>query len=214
MPNVGYRHTPEARAKMSAALRGKKLSPAHIANRTVAQQGKKRSEETRHKISVALTGKKQSMEHTMHCAEGHRGRHRSDEAKAKISATLKMDIRRRGENNPNWKGGISFEPYCPKFNRDLKKRIREFFQNKCLLCGITAEDNTRQLSCHHVNYNKNACCDGKPIHFAALCSTCHSKTGGGERPRWEEIFHRIIDEMYDGRSYFTKEEWREICNNE
>jgi len=29
-----------------------------------------------------------------------------------------------GENHPNWKGGVSFDPYCHKFNNQLKERIR------------------------------------------------------------------------------------------
>jgi len=116
-----------------------------------------------------------------------------------------------GPKNPNWLGGISFEPYCPKFNNDLRRRIRSFFNYECVLCGKTAEENrSRQLSCHHVMYNKMSCCDGKPVHFAALCIFCHNKTNGNQenRERWESMLHRIIDEIYDGKSYFTKEEWK------
>jgi hypothetical protein len=28
--------------------------------------------------------------------------------------------------------------------------------------------------------------------------------------RWEAMLHRIIDEIYDGRSYYTKEEMLEV----
>jgi hypothetical protein len=109
------------------------------------------------------------------------------------------------ENNPRWKGGISFEPYCPKWTEDLRIRIRTFFNNECIACGKTAKENGKNLSCHHVEYNKKACCDGKPVHFAALCNKHHSKTNE-DRARWEAMLHRIIDEIYGGRSYFTKEE--------
>jgi hypothetical protein len=51
-----------------------------------------------------------------------------------------------------------------------------------------------------------ACCDGKPVRFAALCHSCHSKTNH-ERARWEYMLHRAIDEIWDGKSYFTKEEY-------
>jgi hypothetical protein len=50
---------------------------------------------------------------------------------------------------------------------------------------------------------------GKPVHFAALCNYHHSKTNF-ERERWEAMFHRAIDEIYNGRSYFTKEEMLEL----
>jgi hypothetical protein len=136
------------------------------------------------------------------------GKHLSDSHKKKISLNH-ADM--SGENSPSWKGGISFEPYCPKFNADLKRRIRAFFDNQCSLCGKTKKENGESLSCHHIEYNKAACCDGKPVQFAALCRSCHSKTGASnDRNRWEDIMHCIILEIYAGRSYYTKEEWKEL----
>lgn len=110
-----------------------------------------------------------------------------------------------GKNASNWRGGISFEPYCPKFNDEFKERVRLFFKRECIICGKSEYDSHEKLCVHHVEYNKQACCDGKPVHFAALCRSCHSKTNGN-REWWEDIIHRIIDEIYDGRSYYTKEE--------
>lgn len=110
-----------------------------------------------------------------------------------------------GPNNGCWLGGLSFEPYCPKWTKDLRNRIRAFFNYECLVCGKSTEENVKQLSCHHITYNKQACCDGKPVQFAALCITCHAKTNK-DRDRWEAMLHRIIIEIYDGRSYYTKEE--------
>jgi hypothetical protein len=118
---------------------------------------------------------------------------------------------RSGSKSPSWKGGISFEPYCPLFNKNLKMRVREFFDNQCVICSRSKEENdNKNLSVHHVEYNKNACCDGKRVHFAALCGKCHSKTNH-DRERWEAMLHRIIDEIYDGKSYYGKEEWDYIC---
>ena len=117
----------------------------------------------------------------------------------------------RGEKSGNWKGGISFEPYCPKFNNELKIRVRAFFDYKCIICGKSTEENKKNLAVHHVEYDKMACCHGKPIHFAALCHKCHSKTNYN-REYWECILHRIIDEIYNGRSYYTKEEYENIIS--
>ena len=111
------------------------------------------------------------------------------------------------ESNPNWKGGISFEPYCPKFNNNLKERVRSFFDYECVLCNKTTRENGEQLAVHHVEYDKQACCDGELVHFVALCRSCHSRTNNN-RLVWEHIFHRIIDELYNGRSYYTKEEYK------
>lgn len=110
-----------------------------------------------------------------------------------------------GELHPQWKGGISFEPYCPKFNKEFRERVRSLFEYTCIICGKRESELKQKLCVHHVEYNKQACCDGKPVHFAALCRSCHTKTNK-DRDRWEDIFHRIIDEIYGGRSYYTKEE--------
>jgi hypothetical protein len=126
----------------------------------------------------------------------------------KSCGCLKKELQ-SGENCHFWQGGLSFEPYCPKFNNDLKRRIRSFFNNECVLCGKNKIENKQELSCHHVEYNKKACCDGKPVHFAVLCSSCHAKTNK-DRENWEARLHRIIDEIYNGKSYYTKEEWKNI----
>ncbi len=133
------------------------------------------------------------------------------EAKEKAANNLRCNrITRRGPESNLWKGGISFEPYCPKFNNNLKERVRSFFGYGCLMCGKTTEENNNiNLCVHHVEYDKNACCHGKPVHFASLCHRCHSKTNY-ERERWEAMLHRIIDEIYDGRSYYTQEEYKNI----
>jgi hypothetical protein len=118
-----------------------------------------------------------------------------------------------GENTVTWKGGISFEPYCPKFNNDLRRRVRIFFDNHCVMCGKSGEDNGIALSVHHIEYNKDGCCDGNPVHFAALCNKCHAKTSNfKDRQRWENMLHRLIDEVYGGRSYYTKEEWEALSS--
>ena len=115
-----------------------------------------------------------------------------------------------GENHFNWHGGISFEPYCPLWTKSLRTRIRAFFDNKCVMCGRTTNTRGANMSCHHVKYDKSACCDGKPVHFVALCCKCHPKTNY-DRPHWEAMFHRCIDEIWGGRSYYTKDEYAEIC---
>ena len=121
----------------------------------------------------------------------------------------KIRFSHSGIKNPRWLGGISYEPYCPKFDKDLRRRVRAYFDNQCVLCGKSSQQNKKNLSVHHVSYNKNACCDGKRVQFAALCQSCHSKTGA-KRENWEEMLHIIIYEIYNDRSYFTKEEWKDI----
>lgn len=105
----------------------------------------------------------------------------NDEYKKKMS----------GENNSNWRGGKSFEPYCPKFNEAFKESVREKFGRVCFLCPTTEEENGRKLGVHHVNYNKDCLCDDSNCEFVPLCTTCHSKTNHN-RKNWEQT---IIEKL-------------------
>lgn len=176
--------TPETRYKLRMALLGRPRPECAMKGEKNGHFGKPVPDEIKERVRSKLVG-----------------RQFTDEHKAKISAAIS------GEHHPRWKGGISFEPYCPKFNDNLKTRVRNFFGNECVLCGKSEVQNGVRLSVHHVEYNKLACCDGKPVTFAALCKCCHSKTGS-DRTRWENIIHIIIDNIYNGRSYFTQEEFQ------
>lgn len=107
---------------------------------------------------------------------------------------------------PAWKGGISHGEYCPKFNEDLKNRVRLFFDNKCFLCGKPQSRGTRKLSVHHVNYDKNVCCNDKPALFVPLCTNCHMKTNHN-RKEWEDKFESDLRDKYNYKCYYTKEEY-------
>lgn len=195
--NFGKTLPPETKMKISMSLSGEK-NPMHGKHRSAEVKeklseyriGRTISKEVREKISFSELGEKNAFY----------GKHHSTESR------MKMSEAKRGSKSVFWQGGISFEPYCPKFNNDLKRRVRDFFENRCVLCGRSRDDCHKELNVHHVEYDKQACCDGKPVHFAALCNKCHCKTNHG-REHWEAMLHRIIDEIYGGRSYFTKDEW-------
>lgn len=208
-PLYGRHHSEETREKISQKLTGRKYGPMSIETRekiAITKRGEKNpnwgrrySSDERAKLSAHFVGENNP----------NFGKTASEETRRKQSIARKG--KRCGEESSNWRGGISFEPYCPKFNNDLRRRIRAFFEYRCVACGkhtkenITSNGDSWQLSCHHVEYNKSACCDGKPVRFAALCIKCHNRTNHS-RERWEVMIHRIIDEIYDGKSYFTKEE--------
>jgi len=112
-----------------------------------------------------------------------------------------------GENHPLWEGGKSFEPYCPLFNDSFKERVRAFFDYTCLLCGDT--QNGEKLHVHHVDANKQTCCDDSPKIFVSLCRSCHTKVGH-KKDYYVPMFHEMVQTKYHGRSYFTTEEWETI----
>lgn len=114
-----------------------------------------------------------------------------------------------GDKSPVWKGGTSFEPYCPKFNKEFKERVRAFFNYKCAECGMSQEENGKALGVHHVIYNKNTCCDSTIPLFVPLCNHCHSKTNS-RRKHWQTHFTELINTKYGGKCYYTKEEWASL----
>lgn len=168
-------------------LKGKSLSVEHKQNMSAGLKGRQVSDETRQKIRNSLLGK-----------------HHSKEVKRKIANSLK------GEKSPNWKGGISFEPYCILFNESFKERVREFWNRKCVVCGKDEIENGRRLDIHHVRYNKNTCCDDTIPLFIPLCRSCHMKTNF-DREYWQKEFKRIIyNRNIDGKCFYIEKEMEKI----
>lgn len=105
--------------------------------------------------------------------------HRKDNAK--FCSKKCMDIYRSGENSSLWKGGKSFEPYCPRFNNRKKEEIRNQYDRKCYLCGkdeknnITKNGKIKKLSVHHLDMDKEQGCNGKGWKLVPLCIHCHGK---------------------------------------
>lgn len=85
---LGMKHTPEARAKISAALKGRKLSVEHRANLGRLHKGKTVSPETREKLRLANLGKKPSKETRDKLSASRRGKKLSATHCAAVSAGL------------------------------------------------------------------------------------------------------------------------------
>lgn len=81
----------------------------------------------------------------------------------------------RGENNPNWRGGVSFEPYSPEFDKELKEQIRERDEYKCQLCGVHQENLPRALDIHHIDNDKK---NDTLENLTSLCPGCHGLITG------------------------------------
>lgn len=188
----------ETRRKMSEAKKGKP-SP---------KRGIPLSEETKKKISESRKGKCCGKDnhfygktHTPEVRERlsklYTGRKLSEETRNKMSEA------RKGEKCYWWKGGVSYEPYCIKFNKEFKERVRNFFGRNCVECGKTEEENKAKMCVHHVNFNKETCCDDTKPLFVTLCRSCHGKTQFN-REFWEERYTKLIDEKYNGQCYLPK----------
>lgn len=175
--------------------------PKFIPGHSKSFKGKHHSEESKQKISDSRIGKYGGENHSMY------GKHHSEEAKKRMSDAHIGKY--SGEKCSAWKGGISFEPYCFKFNDEFKERVREFFDRKCVICGRTESGNKRKLDVHHVDYNKNTCCDNSIPLFVTLCMSCHPKTNT-KRKYWEDRFKEIIySRNINGKCFYSKEEMNE-----
>lgn len=132
------------------------------------RRGKKHTSITKIKMSDAARGRKFSEKHKKNISNANKGYKQSEEHKRKLSEA------QSGERGSNWQGGISFEPYCPKFNYKFKESVREKFSRVCFLCG--EKENGMKLDVHHVNYDKSCLCSEVECEFVPLCRSCHMKT--------------------------------------
>jgi hypothetical protein len=165
-----------------------------LRSKSEGNTGKVRSAETRNKISLNQMGEKNknygkhfSESHKKKLSESNKGKKLSEETKRKISekhkGTLmseetkrKISISHQGEKSYLWRGGHSFEPYCEKFNRQLKESVRIRFNRVCARCGSDETRNGERLSCHHINFDKKSGCFGKRWNLIPLCKRCHTWT--------------------------------------
>ncbi len=141
------------------------------------------SEESKKKMSTSHKDIPKSEEHKKHIGESHIGMYPSEKTREKLS---KNHWDCSGENGPNWKGGISFLPYCFKFNKELKELIRERDNRICQLCDKIEED--AKLSVHHIHYDKENC---EP-DLISLCRVCNSKVNYN-RDYYEKLFMNMLN---------------------
>jgi transposase-like protein len=121
---------------------------------------------------------------------------------------------RIGENSPRWLGGKSFEPYCVKWTDDLKERVREFFERRCVLCSKMESDCNRRLDVHHVEYDKDICCNNKHPYLVPLCQSCHAKTSNiALRDDYAKKLVEFVDINYNGKCFYNKDEYKLLFPN-
>ena len=142
-----------------------------------------KDEKVREKISNTL--KKLYLDGVISCPS------QTPESREKISNTLRGKY--VGEDSSNWKGGVSFEPYCPKFNNRLKEHIRLKYGRKCFLCGCP--ENGRKLAIHHVDYDKTQGCNGNEFRLIPLCCSCHGKTNIKNRDYYTSLFNEMLNKQ-------------------
>lgn len=104
------------------------------------------------------------------------------------------------EKNPNWRGGISFEPYGIEFNNKLKEQIRIRDNFRCQQCFRHQDELFRNtvagvrkvsLDVHHIDFNKR---NNNPNNLISLCANCHGQTQFN-REDWTEYFQDKVGDI-------------------
>jgi len=193
----------------------RQFSKEHKRNLSEAQKGRKCSEETKKKMSIALKGntngfkkgksswnkgKHLSKEHKNKLSLVHRNKKLSEGHKRNISKSLKGRVIKwsekiskalEGDKNPAWQGGKSFEPYSPKFNSALKRKIRKRDNYTCQLSGKTEKELGEKLSIHHINYDKK---NNKESNLISLSRKWNSKVNF-DRLDWMNYFKNKLKNL-------------------
>jgi len=159
------------RKAVSESLKCKPKSKAHIKKVSEALKKKWQTPEYRAKMIKANNTKKMK-------------RIRSKNSNGKNNAMYGKN----GKLSPNWKGGISFEPYSPEFNKRLKKRIKKRDNYTCQLC-----EKKQFLHIHHIDYNKK---NSVEYNLITLCRKCNGKVNFN-RKSWTKKFRQIIFDKYN-----------------
>jgi DNA-binding transcriptional regulator GbsR (MarR family) len=153
----------------------------------------------------------------------------TNKKKYKLSEEKKERMKERVYQSKSnlWYGAVKYEreKYCELWTPELRERIRAYWGDKSVLSGKTKEQNGNiLLSCHHVYYEKKACCEwdedtrgyfthidgdrfdikGDPNKFVVLTSAENSMVNR-DKKTWIRFFENLI-EVQGGKCYFTSDE--------
>ena len=143
--------------------------------------GKTHSDEFLRKITIRMTGDnnpQKTEEARRRVSEQSTGHIVSEEVKKILSE------QKKGDKNPSWNGGSSFEVYGQEFNKALKEEIRKRDGYICQVCLKPQCKLKKKLDVHHIDYDKKNCSEDNLI---SLCKSCHTRTNGN-REQWQSIF--------------------------
>lgn len=177
--NKGHTHSKEYKERLRQAMLGNKnpaKKPGIGKKISEAKMGHNVSEETRQKLRIAA--KRRFIEKSLSSYFGAKGKN-----------NFMYEIH---ENHPNWKGGLSFEPYSLDFNKQFKETIRERDNHCCIKCNKPQEELNYKLHIHHIDYDKK---NSFPQNCASLCRNCHIETNFN-REAWKAFFQSLLKKRY------------------
>lgn len=188
---TGKEHTNETRKKMSESKLGHLVSQETRKKLSKAHKGKKVSIETRRKISIATKGRLKSYKIKRKMSENN--------CKYWLGKTPTHMI---GENNPNWKGGVTSLNKQIRHCYKYKKWRKSIFQRDNYTCQICSKRNGGRIEADHypkkfidiikefeIKLLKDAlsCKELWEINNGrTLCLECHNKT------KWKKEITQVL----------------------
>lgn len=162
----GYKHSEDSLKKIVFGLIGRKVSS-----------------ETKKKLSLSNKGKKHNLIHTEEWKKQNSIRHTGKINSPKTRK--KMSIAKLGENNPNWKGGVSPINTLIRMSSEYKlwrEAVLKRDNYTCIWCGKKQgwDKETKSQNIVHADHIKPFC-DYPELRLAidngrTLCVECHKKT--------------------------------------
>ena len=152
--------------------------------------GRIHSKKWKENQSKGLKGLKKSKEHIEKIRKANIGRKDSIETKKRKSEA------RKGDKNPNYIDGRSYEPYNKEWTKKLRDKMKKRDKYICQLCGMTEEKQSekdslkRGLSVHHIDYDKKNC---EEYNLITLCRKCNSFVNFN-REDWIRFFRKKIQD--------------------
>ncbi|MCK4527909.1 hypothetical protein KAW18_11105 [candidate division WOR-3 bacterium] len=99
-----------------------------------------------------------------------------------------------GSNHPNWKGGVSCEPYCDIWkDKEYAEAIKQRDGHKCMNPCCNSRD-PEDLTRHHIEYNRKLC---RPKDLITVCRSCNFAANYDRE--WHEAWYKAI--MYRRYGY-------------
>ena len=178
-PFYGKTHSEETIKKISEIQKGKHTSPS-----TEFKKG--------NKLRLGMLHNEESK---LKMSKSHKGPNpKTSETRKRLikEGKIQKGIFKPLELHPDWKGGISFEPYTLDFNNKFKEKIRERDNHTCMLCNKLQEELNYRLLVHHIDYNK---LNSLPQNCICLCRICHNLTNIN-RNIWTTHFQSLLKELY------------------
>jgi hypothetical protein len=182
----GILHTNETKQMLREMRLGKIVSEETKEAVRKAQTGRFVTDETRKRMSEGMKGKPKSSEAIKKMRIAAIERWKDEEYKKEFSES------RQGENNPNYRGGVQYEPYDNNWTRKFKSYIRKRDNQVCMNCGKHREKLNYPLDIHHINYDKQLSLKENCI---SLCKSCHGLTQIN-REYWTKLFYDKLTKLY------------------